>query len=88
MAGWLINKFFPGREQLKWKMAALFEGGLIVKMKKDTFYKYKERNPIVYKWKMEKQTMELKLEDVQGIFGLLLLGYFLAFASFIIEILM
>ena len=87
MADWLINKFFPGREQLKWKMAALFEGGLIVKMRKDTFQKYKQRNPIVYKWNFEKQSMKLNLEDIQGIFGLLLLGYMLAFATFIIEIL-
>ena len=68
-------------------MAALFEGGLIVKMRKATFQKYKQRNPIVYKWNFEKQSMKLNLEDVQGIFGLLLLGYMLAFATFIIEIL-
>lgn len=29
MTGWLINKFFKGREQLKWKMAALFESGVL-----------------------------------------------------------
>ena len=29
MTGWLINKFFQGREQIKWKMAALFESGIL-----------------------------------------------------------
>ena len=86
MAGWLINKFFPGREQLKWKMGAMFEAGLMVKMKEDTFYKYKERNPIVYKWNIEKQTLKLKLEDVQGIFGLLMIGYVIAIVAFILEL--
>ena len=85
MAGWLINKFFPGREQLKWKMGAMFEGGLQVKMKEDTFKNFKERNPIVYKWSQEKQTLTLKLEDVQGIFGLLIIGYVAATVAFFIE---
>ena len=87
MAGWLINKFFPAREQIKWAMLAMFEGGLQVKMKENTFTAYKQRNPLVYKRSQVEQTTKLNLEDVQGIFGLLIFGYLAATMAFFIELL-
>jgi hypothetical protein len=86
MAGWLINKFFPGGEQIKWKMAAMFEAGLQVKMKEDTFTEYKERNPIAYKKSDDDQFMKLAVEDFQGSFSLLIFGYVAATCAFCIEL--
>ena len=86
MAGWLINKFFPGGEQIKWKMAAMFEAGLQVKMKEDTFTAYMERNPIAYKKSDGDQFMKLAVEDFQGISGLLICGYVAAAFAFCMEL--
>ena len=86
MAGWLINKFFPGGEQIKWKMAAMFEAGLQVKMKEDTLTDYKERHPIAYKKRDGYQLMQLAIEDFQGIFSLLICGYITATFAFCFEL--
>ena len=64
----------------------MFEAGLQVKMKEDTFTAYKERNPIAYKKSDDDQFMKLAVEDFQGSFSLLIFGYVAATCAFCIEL--
>ena len=85
MTGWLINKFFPGREQLKSKMAALFESGLMVKLEKVEYQEYKDRKPGRKNFNLEEPSFSLNLEDIQGILGILFTGYLVSCIAFMIE---
>ena len=76
MTGWLINKFFQGREQIKAKMAALFESGILYKLEKAEYQEYKERNPVRRVFDVKNSTMSLTVEDIQGILAILFVGYF------------
>ena len=87
MTGWLINKFFPGREQLKWKMAALFESGILSALEEKEYREFAERkksreNKI---FNDKEKIRALSLEDIQGTLIILLAGYSISFLVFLIE---
>ena len=82
MTGWLINKFFQGREQIKAKMAALFESGILYKLEKAEYQEYKGRNPVRRVFDVKISTMSLNMEDIQGILAILFVGYFFSIISF------
>ena len=75
-----------GREQIKLRMASLFEAGLFKKLEMEAFKEYKEkflsRDPLVMK---KKSSMSLNVEDIQGTLALLIIGYILALTTFIGE---
>ena len=87
MTGWLMNKFFPGREQLKWKMSALFESGILSALEEKEYREFAERmktreNKIFN----DKETIRaLSLEDIQGTIIILLAGYSISLLVFMIE---
>ena len=88
MTGWLMNKFFPAREQLKWKMAALFESGILSALEKKEYREFVERT----RSSRDKVTFDdkemiraLSLEDVQGTLIILLAGYSISFVALIFE---
>ena len=87
MTGWLINKFFPGREQLKWKMAAVFESGILSALEYKEYAEFRDRNPRK-KIQFSDSTgiKSLTLEDVQGTLAALVAGYIISIITFIIEV--
>ena len=88
MTGWLINKFYPGREQLKSKMAALFESGLMEKLEKIEYQEYKDRKPGRQTFNLEEPSFSLNLEDIQGIIAILFTGYIVSIIAFLIELIL
>ena len=76
-----MNKFFPGREQLKWKMAALFESGILSALENKEYRKFRARTRTTDKiiFADEKKIKALTLEDVQGTLAILLAGYLISF---------
>ena len=87
MTGWLMNKFFPGREQLKWKMAALFESGILSALEEKEYREFAERmktreNKI---FNDKEKIRALSLEDIQGTIIILLAGYSISLLVFMIE---
>ena len=87
MTGWLMNKFFPGREQLKWKMAALFESGILSALEEKEYREFAERMKTREKKIFnDKETIRaLSLEDIQGTIIILLAGYSISLLVFMIE---
>ena len=86
-SGWLINKFFPGREQLKWKMAALFESGIFSHLEYKEYAEFRERNPQKENEFLDTTKIKsLTLEDIQGTLALLFSGFLISFLVFILEI--
>ena len=82
-----MNKFFPGREQLKWKMAVLFESGILSALEEKEYREFAERkktreNKMFYD---KEKIRALLLEDIQGTLIILLVGYSISFLVFIIE---
>ena len=87
MTGWLMNKFFPGREQLKWKMSALFESGILSALEEKEYREFAERMKTREKKIFnDKETIRaLSLEDIQGTIIILLAGYSISLLVFMIE---
>ena len=87
MTCWLMNKFFPGREQLKWKMAALFESGILSALEEKEYREFAERMKTREKKIFnDKETIRaLSLEDIQGTIIILLAGYSISLLVFMIE---
>ena len=87
MTGWLMNKFFPAREQLKWKMAALFESGILSALEQKEYREFVERTRSRDKVTFDDKEMirALSLEDVQGTLIILLAGYSISFVALIFE---
>ena len=87
MTGWLMNKFFPAREQLKWKMAALFESGILSALEQKEYREFTERTRSRDEITFEDKEMirALSLEDVQGTLIILLAGYSISFVALIFE---
>ena len=87
MTGWLMNKFFPGREQVKWKMAALFESGILSALENKEYRKFRDRTRTTDKiiFADEKKIKALTLEDVQGTLAILLAGYSISFIIILFE---
>ena len=87
MTGWLMNKFFPAREQLKWKMAALFESGILSALEQKEYREFTERTRSRDKITFDDKEMirALSLEDVQGTLIILLAGYSISFVALIFE---
>ena len=87
MTGWLINKFFPGREQLKWKMAALFESGIFSHLEYKEYAEFRERNPQQeHDFLDTTKIKSLTLEDIQGTLAILVGGFLISFLVFLLEI--
>ena len=89
MSGWLINKFFPGREQIKRNMDAIFESGLLLHLKSIEFQDYRVRNP-TFRRKVDDNKEEvihpLYFDDVKGLLLILAIGHGLSFIVLILEL--
>ena len=84
-SGWLINKFFPGREQIKARMLSLFESGLITKLEELEYEEFSKRNPKRFNVEDKESSVRLTVEDIIGILIILFSGYFLSLMVFILE---
>ena len=82
-----MNKFFPGREQLKWKMAALFESGILSALEQKEYREFTERtrNRNKKTFDEKEKIRALSLEDIQGTLIILLAGYLISSLVFIFE---
>ena len=81
--GWLINKFFPGREQIKWKMAALFESGILSHLETLETLEYKTRHDLKHRELVDHSDVNaLSLDNLKGIFATLLIGHTFAVIVF------
>ena len=82
-----MNKFFPGREQLKWKMAALFESGILSALEQKEYREFTERTRNRDKkiFDEKEKIRPLSLEDIQGTLIILLAGYLICSLVFIFE---
>ena len=83
--GWLINKFFPGREQIKARMFSLFESGLFKKLEEMEYEEFSKRNPKRFNVEDKEFSMSLTVGDILGILIILFSGYFLSLMVFILE---
>ena len=84
--GWLINKFFPGKEQIKWKMSALVESGILSHLETLETIEYKTRHQLKQRELQERSDIKaLSLDNLKGIFATLLLGHCLSTLIIIVE---